>query len=109
MRRGATRRMPKSRLTGHQQTRAQPPQARPPESKHPQRAQRPQLERAAELRVILTGASHQYYVLDRPTMSDAEYDQLFRELQELERLYPECLTPDSPTLRIGAEVQSQLA
>ncbi len=42
-------------------------------------------------------------------MSDAEYDQLFRELQELERSFPECLTPDSPTLRVGAEPQSQLA
>jgi DNA ligase (NAD+) len=39
-------------------------------------------------------------------MSDAEYDKLFRELQELERNFPECLTPDSPTLRIGAEPQS---
>ena len=42
-------------------------------------------------------------------MSDAEYDKLFRELQDLEREFPECLSPDSPTLRIGAEVQSQLA
>ncbi len=42
-------------------------------------------------------------------MSDAQYDILFRELQELERNFPECLTPDSPTLRVGAEPQSQLA
>ena len=42
-------------------------------------------------------------------MSDAEYDRLFRELQDLERDFPECLTSDSPTLRIGADVQSQLA
>jgi len=42
-------------------------------------------------------------------MSDAEYDKLFRELQDLEREFPECASPDSPTLRIGAEVQSQLA
>jgi len=59
--------------------------------------------------VTLTRASHEYYVLDRPTMSDTEYDKLFRELQELEKNFPECLSPDSPTLRIGAEVQSQLA
>ena len=59
--------------------------------------------------MILTRAAHDYYVLDRPNMSDAEYDKLFRELQDLERDFPECLTPDSPTLRIGAEVQSQLA
>ena len=42
-------------------------------------------------------------------MSDADYDKLFRELQDLERSFPECLATDSPTLRIGAEVQSQLA
>jgi len=42
-------------------------------------------------------------------MSDAQYDSLFRELQELERNFPDCLTPDSPTLRIGAEPQSQLS
>ncbi|MFL5480180.1 MAG: NAD-dependent DNA ligase LigA [Gemmatimonadaceae bacterium] len=61
------------------------------------------------MRERLTRASHEYYVLDRPTMSDAEYDKLFRELQDLEREFPECASPDSPTLRIGAEVQSQLA
>ena len=59
--------------------------------------------------MILTRAAHEYYVLDRPTMSDAAYDKLFRELQDLEKQFPECLAPDSPTLRIGAEVQSQLA
>jgi DNA ligase (NAD+) len=42
-------------------------------------------------------------------MSDTQYDILFRELQELERNFPDCLTPDSPTLRIGAEPQSQLS
>ena len=67
-----------------------------------------QRKRAEELRVRLTRASHEYYVLDRPTIADAEYDKLFRELQEIERTFPECLTPDSPTLRIGADVQSQL-
>jgi DNA ligase (NAD+) len=59
--------------------------------------------------VLLTRASHEYYNLDRPTISDAQYDSLFRELQELERNFPELLTPDSPTLRVGAEPQSQLA
>jgi len=52
--------------------------------------------------VLLTRASHEYYNLDRPTISDAQYDSLFRELQELERNFPELLTPDSPTLRVGA-------
>src|SRR2546423_1651611 len=86
-----------------------PSQARPRESELRQAAQEPQLSRAAELRVLLTRAAHEYYILDRPTLADAEYDKLFRELQELERIFPECVTPDSPTLRIGAEPQSQLA
>jgi DNA ligase (NAD+) len=65
--------------------------------------------RAAELREQLTRASHEYYVLDRPTLSDAEYDQRFRELQALEAEHPELRTPDSPTMRVGAEPQSALA
>jgi DNA ligase (NAD+) len=59
--------------------------------------------RAAELRRILERANHAYYVLDKPELSDAEYDRLFRELQELEAKHPELRTPDSPTLRVGAE------
>src|SRR3954468_18864878 len=101
--------MPKSRSRETQRAAPAQPQAHPPESKPRQKAREPQLSRAAELRVVLNRASHEYYVLDRPTLSDAEYDRLFRELQDLERNFPECLSPDSPTLRIGAEVQSQLA
>ena len=105
--------MAKSRAANQpQETRAvrgQPPRVVPPESKPQQKAQGPQLNRAGELRVILTRAAHEYYVLDRPAMSDVDYDRLFRELQELERNFPECVSPDSPTMRIGAEVQSQLA
>ena len=59
--------------------------------------------RAAEQRRLLERANHAYYVLDKPIMSDAEYDRLFRELQELEATHPELRTPDSPTHRIGAE------
>ncbi|HEY3221178.1 MAG TPA: NAD-dependent DNA ligase LigA [Gemmatimonadales bacterium] len=59
--------------------------------------------RAAELRRILERANHAYYVLDKPEMSDAEYDKLFRELQDLEAKNPGLQTPDSPTLRIGGE------
>jgi DNA ligase (NAD+) len=59
--------------------------------------------RAAELRRLLERANYAYYVLDKPEMSDAEYDRLFRELQELEAKHPELRTPDSPTHRIGAE------
>ena len=62
--------------------------------------------RAAELRRILDRASNAYYVLDKPEISDAEYDRLFRELQALEARHPELRTPDSPTLRVGAEPAS---
>ena len=58
--------------------------------------------RTAELRTTLDRASHEYYVLDRPSMSDADYDKLFRELQQIEREHPELRTADSPTLRVGA-------
>ena len=59
--------------------------------------------RAAELRRILERANHAYYLLDKPEMSDAEYDRLFRELQALEEEHPDLRTPDSPTLRVGGE------
>lgn len=57
--------------------------------------------RVAELRRLLNEASYNYYVLDAPLISDAEYDHLFRELHELERAHPELITPDSPTQRVG--------
>ena len=60
--------------------------------------------RAAALREQLHHHGHQYYVLDAPTIPDAEYDRLFKELQTLEAAHPELLTPDSPTLRIGGGV-----
>ena len=65
--------------------------------------------RAAELRSLLHQASYEYYVLDRPALSDAEYDRLFRELQTIEKAHPELRTADSPTLRVGAEPASALA
>ncbi|MCD6077507.1 MAG: ligA [Ramlibacter sp.] len=58
-------------------------------------------ERADALRELLHHHAHQYYVLDTPEIPDAEYDRLFRELQELEETHPELLTPDSPTQRVG--------
>ena len=61
--------------------------------------------RAAELRVLLEDANHRYHVLDAPTMSDREYDLLFRELVELEAAHPQLITPDSPTQRVGAPVE----
>jgi DNA ligase (NAD+) len=65
--------------------------------------------RAATLRAQLDTASHEYYVLDRPTLSDREYDLLFQELRSLEEAYPALRTPDSPTQRVGAEPASMLA
>ncbi|MFW6205985.1 MAG: DNA ligase LigA-related protein, partial [Gemmatimonadota bacterium] len=60
-------------------------------------------QRAAELRRRLNDANYRYYVLDDPNISDAEYDRMLRELKELEAEHPELRTPDSPTLRVGAE------
>jgi DNA ligase (NAD+) len=53
------------------------------------------------LRRLIDEANRQYYVLDNPEITDAEYDALFRELVELETQYPELVTPDSPTQRVG--------
>lgn len=60
-------------------------------------------ERADALRELLHHHAHRYYVLDEPEIPDAEYDKLFRELQEMEQQHPELLTPDSPTQRVGAK------
>ena len=57
--------------------------------------------RALELRERLEAWNHAYYVLDDPTVPDAEYDRAFRELQEIEFAHPELLSPDSPTQRVG--------
>ena len=64
--------------------------------------------RADTLRQELERASYEYYVLDRPMLSDAEYDRLFRELQAIEQQHPELRTVDSPTQRVGAPPQSAL-
>ena len=53
-----------------------------------------------ERRRTLEQASYEYYVLDRPKLSDREYDKLFRELQDLERAHPALRTADSPTMRV---------
>ena len=60
------------------------------------------LERAAWLREELSRHNYRYYVLDDPAISDAEYDAFIRELRALEERYPELVTPDSPTQRVGA-------
>ncbi len=63
-------------------------------------------ERARELRAALTEASYNYYVLDAPAISDAEYDAMLRELVDIEAAHPELATPDSPTQRVGAAPSS---
>jgi DNA ligase (NAD+) len=59
-------------------------------------------QRAAELRQEINHHNYRYYVLDSPLISDAQYDKLLRELQELEAKHPELITSDSPTQRVGA-------
>ena len=58
-------------------------------------------QRIGELQTLLQRASYEYYVLDAPTLPDAVYDQLYRELQTLEQQYPQLIRPDSPTQRVG--------
>jgi DNA ligase (NAD+) len=65
--------------------------------------------RAEQLAALLHRANHAYYILDKPVVSDAEWDRLLRELQQLEREHPELRTADSPTLRVGTEPASALS
>lgn len=60
-------------------------------------------QRVNELHDILNRANYEYYVLDTPELPDVEYDRCLRELQELESEYPQLITSDSPTQRVGAE------
>lgn len=81
----------------------------PPNSEQPKRAASPELaNRAAELRRLINEYSHQYFVLGKPTVSDAEFDQLFDELDALEKAYPELITSDSPTQRVGSDLDERL-
>ena len=66
-------------------------------------------QRVEHLRKELQDHDHRYYVLAEPTIADEKYDKLMRELQELEREYPELLTPDSPTQRVGGEPTREFA
>ncbi|MBD0361912.1 MAG: NAD-dependent DNA ligase LigA [Coleofasciculus sp. C3-bin4] len=66
-------------------------------------------QRVQELRQLLMNASYAYYVLDNPVMEDAVYDQLYRELSDLETQYPELVTPESPTQRVGEKPASQFS
>jgi DNA ligase (NAD+) len=60
-------------------------------------------KRIETLRELIRHHGYRYYVLDSPEISDADYDALFRELQDLEAAHPELVTPDSPTQRVGGE------
>ncbi|HZA27130.1 MAG TPA: NAD-dependent DNA ligase LigA, partial [Actinomycetota bacterium] len=59
--------------------------------------------RVEELRDLINYHDYRYYVLDDPEVSDAEYDELMRELRSLEEEFPEFITPDSPTQRVGGQ------
>lgn len=60
-------------------------------------------QKIKQLRERLLYHSHRYYVLDDPEISDYEYDMLMQQLKELEKQFPELVTPDSPTMRVGGE------
>jgi DNA ligase (NAD+) len=61
------------------------------------------IARAETLRRELSGHNYRYHVLDEPSVPDAEYDHLLRELEAIETAHPELITPDSPTRRVGAK------
>ena len=65
------------------------------------------IKRAEELRDVLNYHSHKYYVEDNPEIEDFEYDRLMRELSDIEDKYPDLITPDSPTRRVGGNADGQ--
>ncbi len=65
--------------------------------------------RAAELRAVIEEHNWRYHVLDAPVISDTQFDALVRELEQLEKAYPELTTPDSPTQRVGGQPQEGFA
>ncbi|CCF96171.1 NAD-dependent DNA ligase LigA [Ralstonia solanacearum] len=77
-------------------------------TEHPASGATPEA-RAASLRAALNRYAHEYYVLDQPSVPDAEYDRLYRELEALEAEHPALRTPDSPTLRVGGAALPEFA
>ncbi len=65
--------------------------------------------RCAELRRLIAQYDYEYHTLDSPSVPDAEYDRLMRELVALEAQYPDLITPDSPTQRVGGQVAAEFA
>lgn len=66
-------------------------------------------KRIEQLRTLIRQYDYAYYVEAQPLISDRDYDKLFAELVELERQYPDLITPDSPTQRVGGEPLSEFA
>ncbi|MEO2266758.1 NAD-dependent DNA ligase LigA [Pseudoalteromonas sp. YIC-656] len=66
-------------------------------------------QQVAQLRASLEEHNYNYYVLDNPSIPDAEYDRLMRELQALETAHPQLLTPDSPSQKVGGEALSKFS
>lgn len=65
--------------------------------------------RLLELRHTLDELSYQYYTLDKPTVTDYEYDMMYRELETIEKAHPEWIRPDSPTQRVGSKISGGFA
>ena len=85
---------------------SQPGDAEPKEPRDPNKTPTGARQRHAELSAQITEARHRYYVLDAPTISDAEFDAAMRELEGLEESFPELRTPDSPTQQVGGAVST---
>ena len=66
------------------------------------------LKQINALRDQIRRYDHHYYALDEPLVPDVEYDRCFKQLQALEAKHPDCITPDSPTQRVGAPIASEL-
>ena len=62
-------------------------------------------QRIEELRALLWENSRRYYVDNAPTMSDFDFDRLMRELEDLEKAWPEFQSPDSPTQKVGSDLE----
>ena len=66
-----------------------------------------EVKRIEQLRSELHDHNYRYYVLNQPTIGDEEFDMLMHELQQLEERHPECFDPNSPTQRVGSDIQSE--
>lgn len=75
----------------------------------PSKSRRDAEKKLQQLRQTLAGHNHSYYVLDDPQIPDAEYDRLFHELEQLEAEFPDLITADSPTQRVGANARREFA